>query len=220
MQDARNTAGLTPKPNSAPQANPPQANPPQANPPQAGKILVFTAPSGAGKTTLVRHLLDALPERLAFSVSATTRPPRAHEVDGRDYHFLSREDFERRARAGEFLEYEEVYAGTYYGTLASEVTRLWAEGKVVLFDIEVKGATNIKARFGDAAHVVFVAPPDEETLYARLRGRGTEDESSLARRIARAAEELAYRERFDRVLVNDDLDAAKAEAEAVCRAWL
>ena len=221
MQDATTEGGLSPnrrfaqaKPNTTPAVETPATTTP------TGKILVFTAPSGAGKTTLVRHLLDVMPERLAFSVSATTRPPRDYEVDGHDYHFLSRAEFERRARDGEFLEYEEVYPGRYYGTLASEVTRLWAEGKVVLFDIEVKGATNIKHRFGDAARVVFVAPPDEETLFARLRGRGTEDEDSLAGRIARAAEELAYRDGFDRVLVNDDLAAAKAEAERICAEWV
>ena len=185
-----------------------------------GKILAFTAPSGAGKTTLVRHLLAELPDRLAFSVSATTRPPRPHEVHGRDYYFLSREAFEDRVAAGAFLEYEEVYAGQYYGTLASEVARLWAEGKVVVFDVEVKGASRLKAHFGEAAHVVFVAPPSEEVLFARLRGRGTEDEASLRKRIARAAEELAYRDRFDEVLVNDDLPAAKRLAEDICRRWL
>ena len=188
--------------------------------PPTGKILVFTAPSGAGKTTLVRHLLAALPERLAFSVSATTRPPRPHEEHGRDYYFLSRDDFAARVAAGEFLEYEEVYAGQYYGTLASEVTRLWAEGKAVVFDVEVKGATHLKEHFGDAAHVVFVAPPSEEVLFARLRGRGTEDEASLRKRIARAAEELAYRNGFDEVLVNDDLPTAKRLAEDICRRWL
>ena len=188
--------------------------------PTTGKILVFTAPSGAGKTTLVRHLLEAMPERLAFSVSATTRPPRAHEQHGRDYYFLSREDFEARVRAGEFLEHEEVYAGQHYGTLASEVPRLWGEGKAVLFDVEVKGASRLKRHFGDAAHVVFVAPPSEEVLFARLRGRGTEDEGSLRKRIARAAEELSYRDRFDEVLVNDDLAAAKRLAEDLCRRWL
>ena len=189
-------------------------------PPAEGKILVFTAPSGAGKTTLVRHLLSVLPDDLAFSVSATTRPPRHYEKDGHDYYFLSRGDFEAKVAAGDFLEHEEVYEGMYYGTLASEVARLWAAGKVVLFDIEVKGATNIKKRFGDAARVVFVAPPDEETLFARLRGRGTEDDASLKRRIDRAREELSYRDRFDEVLVNDDLDAAKAAAERLCRTWM
>ena len=186
----------------------------------AGKILVLTAPSGAGKTTLVRHLLTQEPDRLAFSVSATTRPPRAHEADGHDYYFLSREEFERRIGAGAFLEYEEVYAGKYYGTLASEVERLWGEGKCVVFDVEVKGASHLKEHFGDAAHVIFVAPPNEEVLFARLRGRGTEDASSLASRIERAAEELAYRDSFDEVLVNDDLAAAKRQAERSVRRWL
>ncbi len=187
---------------------------------EARKVLVLTAPSGAGKTTLVRHLLATMPEELAFSVSATTRAPRAHEEDGRDYHFLSAEEFTRRIDGGDFLEYEEVYANQYYGTLHSEVERLWALGKVVVFDVEVKGASRIKRKLGDAARVVFVAPPSPEVLFARLRGRGTEDESSLRKRIARAAEELSYRERFDTILVNDDLAAAKEEVVVLAKAWL
>ena len=181
---------------------------------------MFTAPSGAGKTTLVRHLLAAYPERLAFSVSATTRAPRPGEEHGRDYYFLAAEEFRRRADAGEFLEYEEVYDGQYYGTLRSEVDRVWAAGKAVVFDVEVKGATAIKAAYPDRARVVFVAPPSDEVLFARLRGRGTESPDSLRKRIARAAEELNYRDRFDLVLVNDDLNEAKREAERVAVEWL
>ncbi len=184
------------------------------------KVLVLTAPSGAGKTTLVRHLLATLPDRLAFSVSATTRAPRAHEEDGRDYYFLTREEFASRVEAGDFLEYEEVYAQQFYGTLRSEVERLWGLGKTVVFDVEVKGAMHLKERLGAAAQVIFVAPPSPEVLFDRLRGRGTEDEVSLRKRIARAAEELSYRERFDRVIVNDDLGVAKAEVVAVALEWL
>ena len=179
-----------------------------------GKLLIFTAPSGAGKTTIVRHLLERFPQ-LAFSVSATTRPPRPGEVNGRDYHFLTPDEFARRVAAGEFVEYEEVYPGRFYGTLHSEVHRIWAQGKCVVFDMEVKGATNIKQHYPQHSLAVFVAPPDEDTLFQRLRDRSTEDADSLRVRIARAEEELAYRERFDRVLVNDELPVALQEAEGL-----
>ncbi len=188
--------------------------------PIAGKVLVFTAPSGAGKTTLVRHLLTTLPDQLAFSVSATTRAPRHNEFDGRDYYFLDRVDFSQRVARGEFLEYEEVYAGQYYGTLRAEVERLWRAGKMVLFDVEVKGATHLKEIFGERARVVFVAPPNEQILFARLRSRGTEDEASIRRRIERSIEELTYRDHFDIVIVNDELARAKEEAEGIARNWL
>ncbi len=184
-----------------------------------GKLLIFTAPSGAGKTTIVRHLLDRFPQ-LAFSVSATTRPPRPGEVDGRDYHFLTPKEFARRVAAGEFVEYEEVYPGRYYGTLHSEVHRIWAQDKCVVFDIEVKGASNIKQHYPQDSLAVFVAPPDEETLFQRLRDRSTEDADSLRVRIARAGEELTYRERFDRVLVNDELKTALTEAEGLAGDFL
>ena len=184
-----------------------------------GKLLIFTAPSGAGKTTIVRHLLDRFPQ-LAFSVSATTRPPRPGEVDGRDYHFLTPEEFSRRVAAGAFVEYEEVYPGRFYGTLHSEVHRIWAAGRCVVFDIEVKGATTIKGHYPQDSLTVFVAPPDEETLFQRLRDRSTEDADSLRVRIARAGEELTYRERFDRVLVNDDLPRALREAEGLAGDFL
>ena len=187
---------------------------------QARKILVFTAPSGAGKTTLVRHLLDRLPDQLAFSVSATTRAPRPTERDGVDYHFLSPKEFRRRVDAGEFLEFEEVYDDQYYGTLHAEVERVWAEGKCVLFDVEVKGASAIKRAYPTESRVVFVAPPSDEVLFERLRGRGTESAASLRKRIARAAEELNYRNRFDLVLVNDDLNEAKHQAERIAADWL
>jgi len=191
-----------------------------SKPMPAGKILVFTAPSGAGKTTLVRHLLGKIPDKLAFSVSATTRSPRAHEEHGEDYYFYSVAEFQSRINAAEFLEFEEVYEGQYYGTLRSEIERIWAEGKAVVFDVEVKGATAIKAAFPDEACVVFVSPPSAEVLFARLRARGTEDEASLKKRIARASEELTYRDRFDYVLVNDDLDEAKQAAEDITLYWL
>ncbi|MCP9235679.1 guanylate kinase [Lewinella sp. JB7] len=184
-----------------------------------GKLLIFTAPSGAGKTTLVRHLLQKFGQ-LAFSVSATTRPPRPGEEDGVDYHFLSLEEFRRRVAEGAFVEYEEVYPGRFYGTLHSEIERIRAAGRTVVFDIEVKGATNIKKHYPEDSLAVFVAPPSREVLFQRLRDRSTEDAESLRVRIARAAEELEYCHRFDRVLVNDELPAALAEAELIAREFL
>lgn len=183
------------------------------------KLLIFTAPSGAGKTTIVRHLLNTFPE-LSFSISATTRRQRPHEKDGYDYHFISKSDFVNKIAKGDFIEWEEVYTNLYYGTLHSEVDRLWAEGKHIIFDIEVKGATNIKKAYPEESLVVFVKPPNEEVLFSRLRERNTESAESLVKRIARAAEELAYENTFDYVLLNDDLATALAEAEQVTRDFL
>ena len=198
----------------------PDTSPPATAPVPTGKLLIFTAPSGAGKTTIVRHLLKNFPEQLAFSVSATTRPPRAHEVDGRDYHFLSHADFMERVENGEFVEWEEVYPGRCYGTLHSEIHRLWLAGKTIVFDIEVKGATNLKKHYPDGSLAVFVSPPTPEVLFQRLRDRSTEDEESLRVRIARAGEELTYVDRFDAVLVNDALEVCLAEAEGMVRDFL
>lgn len=183
------------------------------------KMLIFTAPSGAGKTTIVRHLLSKFPE-LAFSISASTRQKRAHEVHGHDYYFMSIADFEQKVASNEFVEWEEVYPGLRYGTLYSEIDRLWADGKNIIFDIEVKGATNIKKAYPKESMVVFVKPPSPEILFQRLRDRNTEDEDSLASRIARAAEELTYEPTFDYVLLNDELDKTLAEAEALTREFL
>ncbi|MBM3433415.1 MAG: guanylate kinase [Bacteroidetes bacterium] len=184
----------------------------------SGQLLILSAPSGAGKTTLVRRLMAKLPG-LAFSISATTRPPRGSEEHEVDYHFLTAEDFRARAERGEFLEWEEVYPGRYYGTLRSEVERLWAEGKVVAFDIDVVGGRNLKQQFGDRALALFVAPPSLEVLGQRLRGRGTETEDQIAQRLAKAEWELAQASEFDRVVVNDDLDRAEAEALAAILAF-
>ncbi|MEL7222536.1 MAG: guanylate kinase [Bacteroidota bacterium] len=183
------------------------------------KMLIFTAPSGAGKTTIVKHLLKQFPQ-LAFSISATTRQQRPHEQDGKDYYFISPEAFRVRQGNGEFVEWEEVYEDQYYGTLHSEINRLWSIGKHIVFDIEVKGATNIKKAYPKESLAVFVKPPSPEILFERLRGRKTEDEDSLRKRIARAAEELTYEETFDRVLLNDDLDQALAEAEEIVQEFL
>lgn len=188
--------------------------------PPTGKLLIFTAPSGAGKTTLVRHLLTKFGDRLAFSVSATTRPPRPGEVDGVDYHFLTSQQFIDKVAAGDFVEYEEVYPGRFYGTLHEELHRHWATDRCVVFDIEVKGATNIKQQYPDNSLALFVAPPSKDILIQRLRDRSTEDADSLRVRIARAAEELDYRDRFDQVIVNDDLQTALLDAESITKKFL
>ena len=176
-----------------------------------GQLLILSAPSGAGKTTLSRRLMARLP-LLAFSISATTRAPRGSEEDEVDYHFLSTEAFLERVDRGEFLEWEEVYPGRYYGTLKSEVHRLWSEGKVVVFDIDVVGGLNLKKQFGPDALALFVAPTSLEILGQRLRNRGTETEEQIALRLTKAQWELTQSPNFDHVLVNDDLDRATAEA--------
>lgn len=178
------------------------------------KLVVFTAPSGAGKTTIVRHLLAKYKE-LDFSVSATTRVARSNEVHGKDYYFLTLEEWNQKIEENDFLEWEEVYENQYYGSLKSEVDRLWSEGKYVIFDMDVKGATNIKKIYGEKAVTVFVKPPSSEILFNRLRSRNTETEESLKKRIARAAEELTYENSFDIVLLNDKLDVCLEKAENI-----
>ncbi len=177
------------------------------------KVVILTAPSGSGKTTIARHLLASFPE-LAFSISATTRPIRAGETDGHDYYFLSQEAFRRAVEEGAFVEWEEVYPGKYYGTLLREVERLWQLGKVIIFDVDVLGALNLKRHFGDKALALFVQPPSVEVLEDRLRGRATESADMLAERLARAHMEMEYARKFDKVLINDDLTVAKAQAVA------
>ena len=179
-----------------------------------GKLIIFTAPSGAGKTTIVRHLLRKYPQ-LAFSVSATTRDKRPGEIDGRDYYFLTQDVFQQRVQDGAFAEWEEVYPGRFYGTLHSELDRLWGEGKTIVFDIEVKGATNLKEAYPDRSLAVFVKPPSPDVLFARLRSRNTETEESLRDRIARASEELEFENNFDRIIVNDALADTLQAAEAI-----
>jgi guanylate kinase len=178
---------------------------------ETDRMILFTAPSGAGKTTLVKHLLKEY-DFLDFSISATTREKRLHERDGVDYYFLSREEFEKKIAGGEFIEWEEVYQDQYYGTLKSEVDRIWAEGKYAIFDIDVKGATAIKSIYGDKCLAVFVRPPSLDVLINRLKGRNTESAESLAKRIERVKREMTYENTFDVVLVNDLLDVAKKEA--------
>jgi guanylate kinase len=183
------------------------------------KLLVFTAPSGAGKTTIVRHLLNQFDE-LAFSISATNRPRRDHEVEGKDYYFLSTDRFRELIEEDAFLEWEEVYEDRFYGTLKSEVERIWAEGKYIIFDIDVKGAVNLKQQFGEQALTVFVKPPSMPELFRRLQNRKTESADSLHKRMSKAAEELQYENKFDRTLVNDVLENALSKAEELVRTFL
>lgn len=178
------------------------------------KLIIVAAPSGAGKTTIVHHLLRKFPE-LAFSVSATNRARRNHEIDGKDYYFLSTDDFKRRVTEGAFLEYEEVYDDQFYGTLKSEIERLWDLGKCVIFDVDVKGAASIKKVYPDESLTIFIKPPSKEILLERLKNRKTETAESLKKRIARVTEELKYEDRFDKVVMNDDLEHAFLEAEKV-----
>ncbi|MBE8712957.1 guanylate kinase [Sphingobacterium hungaricum] len=186
----------------------------------SGKLIIFSAPSGAGKTTIVRHLLKTMPDKLAFSISASTREARGEEVHGKDYYFISKEEFLHRIAKQEFIEFEEVYAGTFYGTLRAEVERLWAEGKSVIFDIDVIGGLRLKSKFPDEALAIFVNPPSLDVLKERLRGRGTDSEEKLQERFAKAEHELSYADRFDVVLQNNDLETACNEAEELVRNFL
>lgn len=179
------------------------------------KLIVFSAPSGSGKTTIVRHLLDQSKLPLAFSISATTRAPRGNEKNGVDYYFLSKEEFEQKIHEGAFLEYEEVYPGLFYGTLKSEIERLWASGKAVLFDIDVMGGLTIKKTYPEKTLTVFVKPPSVEALEQRLRNRNTDSEETLRVRLAKSASELEKASAFDKILINDQLEDALRLAEAL-----
>ena len=183
------------------------------------KVVIFSAPSGSGKTTIVRHILDLHPE-MEFSVSATSRPPRGQEQDGVDYYFLSPRAFKARIRADKFVEYEEVYEGRFYGTLKSEVDRIWAKGHVIIFDVDVKGGISLKNYFGDQALSVFIQAPDVEELRRRLVARGTDSPEAIDERVAKAAEEMTYAPRFDYILINDDLQTALREIEGVVDRFL
>lgn len=175
-----------------------------------GKLVIFSAPSGSGKTTIVKELLKRFP-RFEFSISATSRAPRGNEQHGVDYYFLSHDEFRERVERNEFVEWEEVYAGTCYGTLRSEIDRIWAKGNIILFDVDVMGGINLKRKFGDEACSIFIMPPSVEELERRLRGRGTDSEEVIQKRIAKAEFELSKSVEFDHTVVNDQLDIAVNE---------
>lgn len=185
-----------------------------------GKLIVFSAPSGSGKTTIVHHLLNQKELNLDFSISATSRAKRGNEVDGKDYHFISLEQFKKHIEAGEFVEWEEVYKDNFYGTLESEVERIWAEGKHAIFDIDVVGGLRVKKKFPEKTLAVFVKTPSMEIMEQRLRARKTDSEEKIRERIAKAEREISYAERFDVILVNDDLEVAKREAENLVRQFI
>jgi guanylate kinase len=179
------------------------------------KVVIFSAPSGAGKSTIVNHLLGLYPE-LEFSISATSRAPRGQEKHGVEYYFFSADEFRQLIAEDSFVEFEEVYAGSFYGTLKSEVDRIWAKGHTIIFDIDVQGGVNLKKFFGEKSLSVFIQAPSVEILRERLVGRGTDTEEAIERRVAKAASEMEFAEgKFDYVLINDDLQTAKAEAEKV-----
>lgn len=179
------------------------------------QLVVFTAPSGAGKTTIVRHLLKKYPEHFSFSISATTRTKRANEVDGKDYYFMNNETFREKIANGEFIEWEEVYEDRLYGTLHSEVKRILESGKKVIFDIEVNGAQNIKEKYDDRCLVIFVKPPSFQVLINRLENRNTESPDSFRKRVMRIKSELLFENAFDMVLLNDKLEETLENAEQI-----
>ena len=183
------------------------------------KLIIFSAPSGSGKTTVVRHLLATIPD-LEFSISATTRDVRGSEENGKDYYFYSKEEFQRAIADDEFLEYEEVYEGIYYGTLKSEVQRLWDAGKTVIFDLDVEGGLNIKKHYGNQALALFLRPPTVDILVQRLRNRNTESEEQLEMRIDKVRSELKFEQRFDKVIVNDVLSDTFVTAEKTVTSFL
>jgi guanylate kinase len=184
-----------------------------------GKLIIFSAPSGAGKSTIVHHILTC-GFNMEFSVSATSRLPRVNEVQGVDYYFLTTEEFRSRVRKNEFLEYEEVYPNSFYGTLRTEVERITGTGKNVVFDIDVLGGINIKKQYDEQALALFIAPPSIEVLHQRLINRGTDSEEMIAKRIGKAEFELSFAPQFDKVIVNADLEKAKIEAERFIREFL
>lgn len=186
-----------------------------------GKLIIFSAPSGSGKSTIINYLLEEHPElKLAFSISATSRPPRGKEQHGVEYFFLSPEEFRQRIDKGEFLEYEEVYPGRFYGTLKAQVEKQSEEGQNVLFDVDVKGGVNIKQYYGNRALSLFIQPPSIDELRSRLEKRGTETPEVINDRIARAEFELGFASQFDKVVVNDDLEVAKAETLQIIKDFI
>ncbi|HEV8271010.1 MAG TPA: guanylate kinase [Chitinophagaceae bacterium] len=184
------------------------------------KIIIITAPSGAGKTSITKHLLKTFPGKLAFSISAATRQKRSYEKDGVDYHFLSVDEFKEKIQNHAFVEWEMVYEGKYYGTLKSEIHRIWKEEKIPLLDIDVQGAVHVQQQHPEQTLSVFIEPPSVDELKKRLSSRGTETPESLATRVNKATYELSFRDHFDKVIVNDDLEKACNEAEKIIADFL
>jgi len=184
-----------------------------------GKVIIFSAPSGAGKTTITHYVLDNIPG-LEFSVSATTRAPRGKEVHGRDYYFLTSEEFRMKIRQGDFVEWEEVYSGNFYGTLYSEVDRIWKQEKHVVFDVDVKGGIHLKKIYGPNALSIFIMPPSLDVLQKRLQKRGTDSETAIRARVNKALSEIDFYREFDRIVVNDKLTTAQKEVEMLIREFL
>ncbi|HYF32300.1 MAG TPA: guanylate kinase [Chitinophagaceae bacterium] len=183
------------------------------------KIIIITAPSGAGKTSITRHLLTHFPQ-LAFSVSAATRPARANEQHGRDYYFISEDAFHDKIRNNEFVEWEMVYEGRYYGTLKSELNRIWGSGRIPVLDIDVKGAIHVEGQYPESTLTIFIQPPSIDELKRRLLSRGTESDATLQTRINKAGYEMTFRHSFQHVVVNSDLQKAQAEAENIVRDFI
>lgn len=185
---------------------------------KSGKIIVLSAPSGTGKSTLIRYLMEKRPDlNLSFSISATSRSPREGEKDGREYYFLCEEEFRSKVLKGEFVEWEEVYAGNLYGTLESEVERLTGDGRNVIMDIDVKGGLNVKRRYGSRALSVFILPPSLDVLRDRLTGRATDTQADIERRLAKAEYEISFAPEFDFTVINDDLDRTAAEIASLIK---
>ncbi len=180
------------------------------------KVIIFSAPSGSGKSTIVNHLLKLYPQ-LEFSVSATSRAPRGNEQNGKEYYFFTAKEFEKKISDGKFVEYEEVYKGSYYGTLKSELDRIWSKGHIILFDVDVKGGINLKKYFGDDALSVFIKVPSVEVLRERLVKRGTDTPEAIEKRVSKAEEEMQYAPQFDRILINDDLAVCLKDAEKLMK---
>ncbi|HVT84735.1 MAG TPA: guanylate kinase [Chitinophagaceae bacterium] len=184
------------------------------------KIIIITAPSGAGKTSITKYLLKTFPDKLSFSVSAATRPPRSYEQNGKDYYFISTEEFRQKIQHAEFAEWEMVYEGKYYGTLKIELQRIWNDNKTPLLDIDVKGAIHVQQQYRDNCLSLFIQPPSIDELKKRLESRGTESAESLQARLNKSAYELSFHDHFDHIIVNDDLDRACKEAEGIITRFL
>lgn len=184
------------------------------------KIIIITAPSGAGKTSITKYLLQKFSDRLTFSISAATRPCRPNEQNGVDYYFMSEEEFTNKIQHEEFIEWEMVYEGKYYGTLKSEMQRIWGQGKIPVLDIDVKGAIHVQQQFPETTLSIFIEPPSVDELKKRLLGRGTENDDSINARVSKAAYELSFKQSFDHIIVNADLGQACAEAEALVASFI